>query len=59
MRQYDYNDHERLEYLIMNAYSGLNSDLTKPFAVGLVIGGKVEWPDSVREMIDRQLDENK
>ena len=45
-------DAERLDWLIQQAYSGLNEELREPHAVGLVIGGKVEWPDGVRATID-------
>jgi hypothetical protein len=47
-------DSERLEYLIQNAYTNakLNDDLTHPLAVGLVIGGRIDWPEGVRPAID-------
>ena len=45
-------ERERLDWLIQQAYSGPNDDLREPHAVGLVIGGKVEWPDGVRGAID-------
>lgn len=54
-----YTDTARLNWLIANAYSGAaNADLRQPMAVGLVIGGAVEWPDGVRDAIDAAMDQD-